>query len=264
MRGITPALFISHGAPTAALQDDGYSQALAEWGRHQPRPRAIVLLSAHAEAPGPVRASGGLRPALAYDFHGFPAQLNTLRYPAPGWPELAALVASRLTAAGVEAEVDEGATWDHGLWVPLRMLFPAADVPVVALSLPLPRTPELLLRMGAALGPLRRKGLLLVGSGGLVHNLRQLAWDDPQGAPELWATEFEGWVEERVSSGDVTALEQYRQHAPHAALAAPTSEHLDPLFFVLGSRDVRDRVVTVYEGFRYGALSLRCFALVAR
>ena len=116
--------------------------------------------------------------------------------------------------------------------------------------------------MGAALAPLRASGILLLGSGGIVHNLRRLSWDDPNGAPEPWAQGFDGWVEERLAVLDVAALAAYRDGAPHATLAVPSSEHFDPIFFVLGSRGAGDRAETLYEGFRYGSLSLRSFALV--
>jgi 4,5-DOPA dioxygenase extradiol len=257
----TPALFVSHGAPTAALDDDDYTHALAAWGDGVGRPRAIVVVSAHSEARGPVRVNAAAQPPLVYDFYGFPDELYALRYPAPGSPVLADDILARLGTASIEAQRDETSGWDHGVWVPLRLAFPAADLPVVSLSLPVPRTPELLLRAGAALAPLREEGVLLVGSGGIVHNLRQLRWSAGE-APEPWAAAFDDWVGERLEALDVDGLRSYGL-APDAALAVPSSEHFDPLFFVLGSRTPRDRVCAVYAGFRYGTLSLRSFALSA-
>jgi 4,5-DOPA dioxygenase extradiol len=146
--------------------------------------------------------------------------------------------------------------------VPLRLLFPAADVPVVAVSLPVPRTPALVMAMGTALAPLRRKGVLLFGSGGVVHNLHRLRRDDGD-TPEPWAAAFGAWVDERLLALDREGLSAYASRAPHADVAVPTSEHFDPVFFVLGALDGRDRVESVYEGFRYGTLSLRSFALAA-
>ncbi|HSD27144.1 MAG TPA: class III extradiol ring-cleavage dioxygenase, partial [Vicinamibacteria bacterium] len=137
-----PALFVSHGAPSAALDDDAYTRALGAWARGRPRPRAVVVVSAHAEASGPVRVNAAAEPGLIYDFHGFPAPLYELRYPAPGAPDLAREIAGTLAEAGLEPGLDARRGWDHGVWVPLRLLYPAADVPVVALSLPVPRTPE--------------------------------------------------------------------------------------------------------------------------
>jgi 4,5-DOPA dioxygenase extradiol len=222
-----------------------------------------VVVSAHAEARGPVRVNAGARPALIYDFYGFPPALYALRYPAPGAPDLAREVAGAFANAGLDPVVDAQRGWDHGVWVPLRLLYPAADVPVVGVSLPVPRTPDVLLAMGRALAPLRERGVLLFGSGGLVHNLHRLRPDDPVGPPEPWAAEFSAWVEERLAAMDASLLAEYEGRAPHADLAVPTSEHFDPVFFVLGAHDRRDRLESVYEGFRYGTLSLRSFALAA-
>jgi 4,5-DOPA dioxygenase extradiol len=258
-----PALFVSHGAPTAALDDDAYTRALGAWARGRPRPQAVVVVSAHAEARGPVRVNAGARPSLIFDFYGFPAPLYALRYPAPGAPDLAREVSGAFGAARLAPVLDAQRGWDHGVWVPLRLLYPAADVPVVEVSLPVPRTPELLLGMGRALAPLRDKGVLLLGSGGIVHNLRRLRWDDPGGPPEPWSAAFSAWVDERLLALDTAGLEAYATAAPHADLAVPTSEHFDPVFFVLGARRERDRVESVFEGFRYGTLSLRSFALAA-
>jgi 4,5-DOPA dioxygenase extradiol len=258
-----PALFVSHGAPTAALDDDAYTRALGAWARQRPKPRAIVVVSAHDEARGPVRVNAGAQPALIYDFYGFPPALYELRYAAPGAPDLAREVAAALGAAGHDPVLDAQRGWDHGVWVPLRLLYPEADVPVVEVSLPVPRTPDALVGMGRALAPLREKGVLLFGSGGLVHNLRLLRWNDPFGPPEPWAAAFSAWVDERLLALDASLLGTYASAAPHADLAVPTSEHFDPVFFVLGVRNERDRLESVYEGFRYGTLSLRSFALAA-
>jgi 4,5-DOPA dioxygenase extradiol len=258
-----PALFVSHGAPSAALDDDGYTRALGAWARARPRPRAVVVVSAHAEALGPVRVNAASEPGLMYDFYGFPAPLYTLTYPAPGAPDLAREIAGTLAEAGFEPILDALRGWDHGVWVPLRLLYPAADVPVVALSLPVPRSPEGLLAMGGALAPLRERGVLLLGSGGIVHNLHRVRMDGAAAPTEPWAAAFGAWVDERLEQRDVEGLVAYGVRAPHADLAVPTSEHFDPLFFVVGARDERDRVESLYQGFRYGSLSLRSFALAA-
>jgi len=258
-----PALFVSHGAPTAALEDDAYTRALGAWARGRPRPHAVVVVSAHAEALGPVRVNASAEPSLVYDFFGFPPALYSLRYPAPGAPDLAREVAGAFAEVGLEPVLDAQRGWDHGVWVPLRLLYPAADVPVVAVSLPVPRTPDLLLSMGRALAPLREKGVLLFGSGGIVHNLHRLVWDVKAGTPEPWAVAFGAWVDEGLAAFDVERLKAYASRAPQAELAVPTSEHFDPVFFVLGSRDGKDRIESVYDGFRYGTLSLRSFALAA-
>lgn len=253
-----PALFVSHGAPSAALEDDAYTRALGAWARGRPRPRAIVVVSAHGEAQGPPRVSSAAHPDLIFDFYGFPPPLYQLEYPAPGAPDLSREIAKALDAAGAEPVLDGVRGWDHGVWVPLLLLYPDADVPVIQLSLPVPRSPSSMLAMGAALAPFRDRGVLLLGTGGVVHNLRRLG--DGSGALP-WAAAFDDWVAARLETLDVEALQSYATAAPHADLAVPTTEHLDPIFFVLGSRGPRDRAVGVYEGFRYGSLSLRSFAL---
>jgi 4,5-DOPA dioxygenase extradiol len=261
VRRIT-ALFVSHGAPSAALEDDDYTRALGTWAREQPPPRAIVVVSAHGEARGAPRVSAGERPHLIYDFHGFPPPLYALEYPAPGSPELATEVAAALVRGGLDAVLDTERGFDHGVWVPLRLLYSEADVPVVQVSLPVPRSPGVVLAMGTALAPLRERGVLLMGSGGIVHNLRRLEADDGHVAP--WAEGFDSWVAERLGAFDVQGLLRYASAAPDARLAAPTSEHFDPLFFLLGCRSEDDRLESVFTGFRYGTLSLRSFALTPR
>jgi len=256
-----PALFVSHAAPSVAIEEDAYTRALGAWARDRPAPRAIVVVSAHWEARGPVRVNIGPRPGLLYDFYGFPSSLYQLTYAAPGAPALAGEILEALDVAGLDPAVEPVRGWDHGVWVPLRLLFPEAKVPVVAVSLPAPRDPGLLMRVGRALAPLRDRGVLLFGSGGVVHNLHRL--DPAKDAPAVeWAAAFDVWVAEHLKTLDLAALSDYERLGPHADLAVPTSEHFDPLFFVLGSRSPKDRVQPVSEGFHYGTLSLRSFALV--
>jgi 4,5-DOPA dioxygenase extradiol len=190
-----------------------------------------------------------------HDFGGFPEALYTLDYPAPGSPGLAAEAAGLLRAAGLEAELEGQRPLDHGAWVPLRYLVPKADVPVVQLSLPRPRTPEQLLAAGRALAPLRASGVLILGSGGIVHNLRRLDWQDATG-PQPWALAFQGWVRERLAAKDLAALADW-QRAPGAAESVPTSEHLDPLFVALGA--AQSVPEPVFEGWQLGSLSLASY-----
>jgi len=256
-----PALFVSHAAPSVAIEEDAYTRALGAWPRERPTPRAIVVVSAHWEARGPVRVNIGPRPGLLYDFYGFPPALYQLTYDAPGAPALAGEILEALDVAGLDPAVEPARGWDHGVWVPLRLLFPEARVPVVAVSMPVPRDPGLLIRVGQALAPLRERGVLLFGSGGVVHNLHRL--DPSKDAPVVgWAAAFDTWVAEQLPTLNVATLTDYERLGPHVDLAAPTSEHFDPLFFVLGSRSKKDHAEPVCEGFHYGSLSLRSFALV--
>jgi 4,5-DOPA dioxygenase extradiol len=190
-----------------------------------------------------------------HDFGGFPEALYQLDYPAAGSPALAAQGAALLQAAGLEAVLDAQRPLDHGAWVPLRYLRPQVDLPVVQLSLPRLRSPEQLLAAGRALAPLRREGVLLVGSGGIVHNLRRLDWEGAA-APQPWASAFEGWVREQLARGDHAALAGWRG-APGAGESVPTSEHLDPLFVALGAADSAPS--SLYDGWQLGSLSLASY-----
>ena len=255
-----PALFVSHGAPTVALEESPYTRSLTAFGRNL-APAAAVVVSAHWEDRQPVRVGSAPRHRTLHDFSGFPAPLYALRYPAPGDPTLANEIVERLEAAGVPAALDPARPLDHGVWVPLRFLLPKADVPVVPVALPRPRGPEEVARIGAALATLRDRGILLVGSGGAVHNLSRVAFDRKDAQPEPWARAFDAWLAGRFADQDREALLAWRAAAPEPATAHPTTEHLDPAFFVIGAALAPDRTETVHEGFEYGNLSMRTLAL---
>lgn len=259
-----PLVFISHGAPTVALEVDDYAEALGRLGRDLGTPRAIVVMSAHWESPGSLRVTTSARPQLIYDFAGFPAPLYQMTYPAPGEPELAGEIVSSLVGAGLRAVADARRGWDHGVWIPLRLIFPGASTPVVQISLPSPASPADLMLVGRTLAPLRDRGVLLMCSGGIVHNLRAVRFGDKHAPPDAWAREFDVWFGERLVRRDLEAILAYRQDAPHARLALPTTEHFDPVFLALGASDAADRPAPVYEGIHYGNLSMRSFALRPR
>lgn len=256
----SPAVFFSHGAPTLAIEPGEYGRALEKFGATLvPRPRALVVFSGHFEEPLPARATAAARPPLIYDFGGFPDEMYRIRYPAPGDPELAAEIAGLLRAAGIPTALDSSRGWDHGLWVPLRMAFPDADVPIVEVSQPAGAPPAKLIEIGAALAPLRERGVVLAGSGGVVHNLRRVRFGGGE-TVDGWAKEFDDWVADRLEAMDVASLVDYRTKAPHAALAVPTAEHFNPLFVVLGALSPDERAETIYAGFQYGNISLRSVA----
>jgi 4,5-DOPA dioxygenase extradiol len=238
-----------------ALEGGPWGAAVTALGHELPPLRGILVCSAHWEAAGAFRLSSAEVPGVMHDFGGFPEALYTLDYPAPGSPSLAAEAADLLRAAGLEAELDGQRPLDHGAWVPLRYLAPKADVPVVQLSLPRPRTPEQLLAAGRALAPLRASGVLILGSGGIVHNLRRLDWQDGSG-PRPWALAFQDWVRQRLAAGDAVGLAEWRK-APGAAEAVPTSEHLDPLFVARGA--AQSVPEPVFEGWQLGSLSLASY-----
>jgi 4,5-DOPA dioxygenase extradiol len=257
-----PALFVSHGAPLEALDSEGaFARDLRRFVEALPPPRAIVIVSAHWETPGEVRATASDKPPLIYDFSGFPDELYRIRYPCPGEPALAAEAVALLQAARISAAADPRRGLDHGAWVPLTLAFPRADVPVVQVSLPRRTPPEGLAAQGAALSALRDRGVLLIGSGGAVHNLARVDLSAGEGEGADWARAFDGWLAGRLAARDFAAILDYRRQGPQAPLAAPTPEHFDPLLVVLGAARAGERATTVHEGFRYGSLSMRSVAI---
>lgn len=255
-----PVLFVSHGAPSEALELDGWTEAVTRFGRATPKPTAIVSVSAHWVTRGRIAVTASASPETIHDFYGFPAPLYRIRYPAPGNPALALRIVEALGEAGLDAGLDPARGLDHGTWSPLVHARPLADVPVVQVSLP-QTLPAELLQVGAALAPLRDDGILVMASGGAVHNLGEVAFDDKERAPEGWAAEFDGWVAARVAALDAAALARWKAQAPHAARAHPTTEHFDPLLVAIGARAHGDVPEIVHEGFAYGTLSMRSFAL---
>lgn len=227
-----PALFVSHGSPMFALEPGSTGPALRAWAQRLPsRPRGIVLMSPHWMTRGPTVTTGE-RPATWHDFGGFPPALYALTYPAPGDPALAQQVLDALAAAGIGAQADGERPFDHGAWVPLMHLFPAADVPLVQVSLP--QAPaEAVYAIGRALARLADQGVLLVGSGSMTHNLREFF--SGAAADVGYVNTFARFVEDAVRRADTDALLHWADHAPQALRAHPTDEHFLPLFFALGA-----------------------------
>lgn len=247
-----PSLFISHGSPMLALEPGASGPALQRLAARLPRPQAIVLVSAHWESDGLWVASGALPPTW-HDFGAFPAALFAVQYPAPGAPHLAAQIAERLCDAGLPARLDPQRPFDHGAWVPLSLMYPQADIPVIQVSLPVRLGPAGQQAIGQALAPLREQGVLLIGSGSITHNLGELQW---RAAPEQatpWASAFRDWMVETLQMDDDTALLDYRQRAPHAVRNHPSEEHLLPLFFARGAGN---HFAIEHQGFTLGALGM--------
>jgi 4,5-DOPA dioxygenase extradiol len=222
-------LFLSHGSPMLALTDTPARHFLAGLGRSLPKPRAILVVSAHWETATPM-VNAVDRNATIHDFHGFPRPLYDLSYPAPGAPDLARRVADRLTEAGFATGIDPERGLDHGAWVPLLLAWPQADIPVLQLSVQTHLGPSHAASIGRALAPLRAEGVLILGSGSFTHDLRRFR-GQPVDAPEAEdVTEFAAWMDEHIAGDDLDALLDYRARAPHAADEHPTEEHLLPLF----------------------------------
>jgi 4,5-DOPA dioxygenase extradiol len=253
-RAQVPPIFISHGLPAIAT-DAAAGRDLVQWGKDLPRPRGLLVISAHWQAPVLARGSTASRPKLLFDVDGYAtsaADLQRVHYGAPGASELAYELASLVP---VERS-DRG--WDHGVWTPLVHLFPAADVPILQLSLIAGATPRSLFALGRKIGALAAKGYLIVGSGGLTHNLAEL--DSKRDAPVVeWARAFDAWVANHLADAAIEELLSWRKAAPSARRAHPTSEHLDPLFVVAGAASLYEHAVGFpIRGFEHGTLSRRC------
>lgn len=254
-----PALFLSHGSPMLAIQDSPAGRFLDALGRQLPRPRAVVVASAHFLIDRPT-LGGHPRPPTVHDFGGFPAPLYQIEYPAPGAPELAAAIASRLNEAGLTGRVRPGHGLDHGVWVPLRRMYPQADLPVVPLSVNPFADATQHRALGQALAYLRGEGVLVIGSGGFVHNLGDLDWQHPAAPLASWAAGFSGWMHERLAARDWPALLDWQNRAPHAGHAHPTTEHLMPLFVALGAAGDDPQVQVLHRSHELGTLALDAFA----
>lgn len=251
-----PVGFVSHGAPTLALEVGGFAAQLAAWGQALAAttpPRAIVVVSAHWVASAPVTGVEETRPLL-YDFGGFPDELYRVAYAAPGAPALARQVRELV---GSTPHVDR--PWDHGVWVPLAKMFPQGSLPIVQVALPLRAGPAAWLALGRALAPLRDDGVLILGSGGAVHNLGRLAWRGG-GTVEPWASAFDGWLADTLDRGDLAGLGRVLEDAPALALAHPTVEHLAPLLVAAGAVARGDELPAPrypVNGWAMGSLGMR-------
>lgn len=253
-----PALFVSHGAPTFALAPGRAGALLSALGRALPRPSAVLVVSPHWMTRD-LAVTAGERPETIHDFGGFPPALYRLQYPAPGAPALAAQVAALLRDAGMAVRLDAARGLDHGAWVPLMHLFPAADVPVIQVSLPHTFGTHAAWQLGAALAPLREQGVLVVGSGSLTHNLYEVRMGDDEPA-DAYAAEFVDWARRAVRAHDREALVDFLRVAPHAARAHPTAEHYLPLLVAAGAATADEPVVVLDGGILHGVLSMESYA----
>lgn len=257
MTGTTmPALFVGHGNPMHAIEETSFAAAWREVATRFPRPAAILAISAHWETDG-ARVTAMEQPATIHDFFGFPAELSRVQYPAPGSPALAERL--RLLAGAGEVAADDAWGLDHGSWSVLRRMYPAADIPVVQLSLDRQRTPGEHLALAARLRALREEGVLILGSGNLVHNLRLLRWEDNR--PYPWAVEFDALATQLALAGDLARLADYPALGEAARLAIPTNEHYLPLLYVLALRRADEPVVSFIEGIELGSISMRSFLI---
>jgi 4,5-DOPA dioxygenase extradiol len=249
-----PAIFFGHGNPMNALLRNQYSEAWAAIGEKVPRPRAILCISAHWYIQD-AAVTVSTAPRTIHDFGGFPPELYQVQYPAPGDPNLAARV--RTLLAPFPVRLDQSWGLDHGTWSVLCHAYPQADVPVVQLSIDETQPPSFHYEIGERLAPLREEGILIVGSGNIVHNLHAYAWGRHAVEPYEWALSFERRVRELLLSGDTAPLVDYENRLGKAALlAAPTPDHYLPLLYVIGSRSASEPVAFPVEGVDGGSISM--------
>jgi 4,5-DOPA dioxygenase extradiol len=249
-----PSLFVPHGAPTMALEPGEAGAALSAWAAAQPRPKAVLVISAHWDTDVPT-FSAACKPETLHDFYGFPPALYALRYPVCGAAGWAMEARTLLEEAGFTVAVDPQRGLDHGAWVPLRLMYPAADVPVTAMSVQSHLGPEHHYRLGQALATLCEAGVLILASGNLTHNLRHFGMR--RGGETLeYVTAFQQWWAEHVATGDIESLLDYRRRAPGAVEAHPTEEHLLPFFVALGAAGEAVRAERIHDGVIYGMLAM--------
>ena len=250
-----PALFLSHGSPMLVLEPCPARDFLRGLGQTLARPDAIIVASAHWQTTSPALGAAA-DPATIHDFYGFPQALFRITYPAPGAPALAARAAALLAEAGLPASLDPSRGLDHGIWAPLILAWPEADIPVVPLALQHGQGPAHHSALGAALAPLRADNILLLGSGSFTHDLRGLDRRGPDAPPDPVTEAFSNWMDARLRANDRAALLQYRSLAPDAVRLHPTDEHLLPLFFAAGAGGTATRL---HSSSTYGSLRMDAY-----
>lgn len=245
-----PVLYLSHGAPPLA-DDPVWTEELARWSESMPKPSSVLMVSAHWEN-DPLTVSATTTVPLFYDFWGFPQRYYEVQYPAPGAPELAREVARLLDEPDHPVHQDLERGLDHGAYVPLKEMYPDADVPVLQISMPT-LDPNVLFRLGQRLAPLRDQGVLIVGSGFSTHNLREMDWHSgPYAHPPSWSAEFDDWLNRAIASEDIDSLLDFQTKAPAPHIAHPRTEHFAPLFIALGAVAEGYDPKSAVEGFWFG------------
>ncbi len=256
-----PVLFVGHGSPMNAIEDNPFTKSLKAWGtmlQKQQKPSAILVVSAHWLTQGSF-VNVSPKPKTIHDFGGFPQPLFDTQYPAPGAPEVAK------SAAELSAFLHETDDWglDHGAWTILVHLFPDADIPVFQLSIDYYKPMQYHLDLAASLQALRKKGVLIIGSGNIVHNLRlsmpSFQASDPK--PFDWAVEFDQWINQKLNERDFQSIVQFEKAGAAAKLSVPTTDHYIPLLYSIGLSDTKDQISTIFEEVTFGGISMRTFAM---
>lgn len=260
MRALTPSLFVSHGLPPMALLDDAYASSLINFGRNLDI-QGIVCVSSQWVSPGPVQITSNPEPFIQHNFSGYQKELYDLNYKTPYSSELVQQVASLLDDNDFDVAPNTSYGFDHGIWMPLRLIRPYADLPVVQISLPMFEDPRKIMKLGHSLSDLRKNGILLLGSGAAALNPGKIIWhargEDVN--PKILA--FDQWLSENLLAANIEDILDYRKSAPHGKFAHPSTATLLPLFFTIGSSLAGDRPRIIHQGFRYSSTSLLSFCL---
>jgi len=255
-----PSLFISHGAPTI-LQDGSpahhHLKTLGQNILRTQKPDAILIMSAHFEARRPTLTAHP-NPSTIYDFRGFPKQLYTYTYPAPGAPQTAQRIFKALQNEGFEPILNQQRGFDHGTWIPLALMFPDADIPVVQLSINPLQTSEYHYLLGLTLSGLRGENILIIGTGNLTHNLHEYFTGNyaPDALPPLWVSDFTDWLAAKMRAGDTKAVLTAVTHAPHGQHNHPTMDHIHPLFFAMGAGGENMSANRLHHSYAHGVLAM--------
>ncbi len=255
-----PTLFISHGSPMLSIDDSPARRFLQGLGQTLPRPKAIIVFSAHWETIGGPAVSLAAQPETIHDFGGFPEALFELQYPAQGAPDTASHAAELLEQAGFTVKRSSTRGLDHGAWVPLRLMYPEADIPVAQVSVLRYASPAEHEKMGQALRALREAGVLIIGSGSLTHNLYEFRGHSIAAEVPAWVSDFDEWMKSRLENNDRAALLNYRTKAPFAERNHPSEEHLLPLFVAMGAAGDAPKAERLHASYEYGVLSMDVYA----
>ncbi len=259
MADMLPTIFVSHGAPSLLLGQGPTFHFFEELGGTFPHPKAILCVSAHWESKRPA-VTGSPQPITIHDFFGFPEQLYDIYYPASGDYHVARTVQQMLQESGIACDIDESRGLDHGTWVPLSLMYPAADIPVIQLSVQTSGGPDHHFQIGRVLQSLREQGVLIIGSGGATHNLREFGKFAVDALPEPYAMDFDKWLSDSIQNANRDDLLNYKNTAPGATRNHPTEEHFLPLFVPLGAGGDGAKGKQLHKGFTYGILSMAAYA----
>lgn len=252
-----PLVFLGHGNPMNAIEENNFTQMLTSLGQELPRPKAILCISAHWLSAG-TWVTHMQNPKTIHDFYGFPQELFNVQYPAPGDPQMAEYIQTLSKSPTIQAD-DSAWGLDHGTWAVLRKMYPEAQIPVLQLSIDMSEPASFHFELGRTLRSLRERGVLIVGSGNIVHNLRRVDWNQSQKGFD-WAIEFDEWVKGRLEQRDFKALIEDSQKTKAGQWSVPTPDHYLPLLYVLGAADANDHLSFEFEGYDMGSISMRCLS----